>query len=728
MAGSGGNSGPASMSGPGSLPSSAVQTKLTDEEIETLNNMKTEVLRETGDPSKGFVISFEDDAPVRPKPVLKERRLSNNKKNSREEKLSSDPVMIMLDMNEDVDSDNRDGSPLRRKISPLRMNGGGGGSGGGGVGGEGDRRGSQHRYIDSSQWNSYGSDDMKSPDDPVIPRFDDDPNVPLEPMIPLNNQQDGSDSSDGGGRIMHTGLIIGDEILRSGDSAPNEMARKKEKIIMQSLKRKQQAEENRLKREEVARRRKEEEAAKAEEVERKKEEDQRRRETILEQHKMKKEHEKAEQEGRAFPSPVSAKPVPKIRGGGTGPAAGKRPRPKTIHVDKNDVALGARRIRGSTSNLSHLGSASSQGDLRRSESRGSLADNSPTDHQRPPSSRSTLSLASMGARPPSTSQQRPSLLLKPTGSRVAPSSVSSSSRRGSTAFIQDENDSPRASRAADRSVRSMSQPRGKRDSSVSSAYGGSGGAGNNGGMRNDSFRSSRDSLVSRRTYTARRGSNASLYDEEDDYYYGGSLRDVSYGGHSGRRKSSSASYLGPGSLPARHRRLGGGDFDDGASDISSTASGWSAYGYRSAGGNSRMGMYREPAAKSNRTIIMNAIEHVVFPGVVNRDTRMRVMEEIDALDCPHFLLLFRDTKCQFRGLYAYYPDTEEVFKIYGTGPKQVMENMFEKFFKYNSGGKKFTQIHTKSLSVTIDAFTIHNGLWLGKKTRLPDRKDMTLVV
>ena len=82
MAGSGGNSGPASMSGPGSLPSSAVQTKLTDEEIETLNNMKTEVLRETGDPSKGFVISFEDDAPVRPKPVLKERRLSNNKKNS----------------------------------------------------------------------------------------------------------------------------------------------------------------------------------------------------------------------------------------------------------------------------------------------------------------------------------------------------------------------------------------------------------------------------------------------------------------------------------------------------------------------------------------------------------------------------------------------------------------------------------------------------------------------
>ena len=31
----------------------------------------------------------------------------------------------------------------------------------------------------------------------------------------------------------------------------------------------------------------------------------------------------------------------------------------------------------------------------------------------------------------------------------------------------------------------------------------------------------------------------------------------------------------------------------------------------------------------------------------------------------------RDSKLQFRGLYAYYPDTDEVFKIYGTGPRQV---------------------------------------------------------
>ena len=54
--------------------------------------------------------------------------------------------------------------------------------------------------------------------------------------------------------------------------------------------------------------------------------------------------------------------------------------------------------------------------------------------------------------------------------------------------------------------------------------------------------------------------------------------------------------------------------------------------------------------------------------------------------------------------------------------------MFDKYFKYNSGGKKFTQIHTKSLSVTIDAFTIQNSLWLGKKTKLPDRRGLPLVM
>lgn len=48
--------------------------------------------------------------------------------------------------------------------------------------------------------------------------------------------------------------------------------------------------------------------------------------------------------------------------------------------------------------------------------------------------------------------------------------------------------------------------------------------------------------------------------------------------------------------------------------------------------------------------------------------------------------------------------------------------------RYNSGGKCFSQVHTKHLTVTIDAFTIHNSLWQGKKVNLPNKADMTLVI
>uniref|UniRef100_A0A1B6CT79 CKK domain-containing protein n=1 Tax=Clastoptera arizonana TaxID=38151 RepID=A0A1B6CT79_9HEMI len=167
---------------------------------------------------------------------------------------------------------------------------------------------------------------------------------------------------------------------------------------------------------------------------------------------------------------------------------------------------------------------------------------------------------------------------------------------------------------------------------------------------------------------------------------------------------------GPGSLPAHRRR-----FDDAASE-----SGSSEY--------SGPRLYKQPATKSNKGIILNAVEYCVFPGVVNREAKRLVIEEINRSEAKHFLVLFRDTGCQFRALYSYCPETEEVAKLYGTGPKLVSDRMFDKFFKYNSGGKCFSQVHTKHLTVTIDAFTIHNSLWQGKKMNLPNKKDMTLVI
>ncbi|XP_025203346.1 patronin isoform X4 [Melanaphis sacchari] len=170
-----------------------------------------------------------------------------------------------------------------------------------------------------------------------------------------------------------------------------------------------------------------------------------------------------------------------------------------------------------------------------------------------------------------------------------------------------------------------------------------------------------------------------------------------------------ASPSGPGSLPVRRK------FDDAASE-----SGGSDY--------SGPRLYKQPVTKSNRGIILNAVEYCVFPGVVNRESKKRVLEEINRSEARHFLVLFRDTGCQFRALYLYYPETEEVAKLYGTGPRVVTDRMFDRFFKYNSGGKCFSQVHTKHLTVTIDAFTIHNSLWQGKKVNYPNKKDMTLVV
>ncbi|XP_030388181.1 patronin isoform X31 [Scaptodrosophila lebanonensis] len=168
--------------------------------------------------------------------------------------------------------------------------------------------------------------------------------------------------------------------------------------------------------------------------------------------------------------------------------------------------------------------------------------------------------------------------------------------------------------------------------------------------------------------------------------------------------------------------------DDASVDISE-ASSISSRGKKGSSSNlTGPKLYKQPAAKSNRGIILNAVEYCVFPGAVNREAKQKVLEKIARSEAKHFLVLFRDAGCQFRALYSYVPEMDQVTKLYGTGPSQVDEVMFDKFFKYNSGGKCFSQVHTKHLTVTIDAFTIHNSLWQGKRVQLPSKKDMALVI
>ena len=58
-----------------------------------------------------------------------------------------------------------------------------------------------------------------------------------------------------------------------------------------------------------------------------------------------------------------------------------------------------------------------------------------------------------------------------------------------------------------------------------------------------------------------------------------------------------------------------------------------------------------------------------------------LFQEINACDSKHYLILFRNAQLQFRAIYSYDPDREDVNKLHGTGPKTVTNEMIDKFYK-----------------------------------------------
>ena len=96
-------------------------------------------------------------------------------------------------------------------------------------------------------------------------------------------------------------------------------------------------------------------------------------------------------------------------------------------------------------------------------------------------------------------------------------------------------------------------------------------------------------------------------------------------------------------------------------------------------------------------------------------------QELDKCESNHLMILFRDGGCQFRALYSYFPDTEEIQKLTGTGPKSISKKMIDKLYKYSSDRKQFTVIPAKTVSVSVDALTIHNHLWQAKRGTVPKK-------
>ncbi|KAM7371792.1 hypothetical protein PAMP_009002 [Pampus punctatissimus] len=122
-------------------------------------------------------------------------------------------------------------------------------------------------------------------------------------------------------------------------------------------------------------------------------------------------------------------------------------------------------------------------------------------------------------------------------------------------------------------------------------------------------------------------------------------------------------------------------------------------------------LYKEPSFKSNKFIIHNAITRCCLAGKVNEPQKNKIVEEMEKSTANHFLILFRDTSCQFRAVYTMNPETEEMVRLTGIGPRIITPEMVESIYKYTSDRKQFTVIPSKTMSMSVDAFTIPGHFW-----------------
>uniref|UniRef100_A0A672ND50 Calmodulin-regulated spectrin-associated protein 1-B-like n=1 Tax=Sinocyclocheilus grahami TaxID=75366 RepID=A0A672ND50_SINGR len=185
---------------------------------------------------------------------------------------------------------------------------------------------------------------------------------------------------------------------------------------------------------------------------------------------------------------------------------------------------------------------------------------------------------------------------------------------------------------------------------------------------------------------------------------------VNSGGAGSQRGESVESFPG---LSRNSSRTTERDWDNGSTASSITSTSMAEY--------TGPKLFREPSAKSNKPIIHNAISHCCLAGKVNEPQKNSILEELEKCESNHLMILFRDGGCQFRALYSYFPDTEDIHKLTGTGPKSITKKMIDKLYKYSSDRKQFTVIPAKTVSVSVDALTIHNHLWQAKRPGGPKK-------
>ncbi|XP_071359555.1 calmodulin-regulated spectrin-associated protein 3-like isoform X3 [Trachinotus anak] len=124
-------------------------------------------------------------------------------------------------------------------------------------------------------------------------------------------------------------------------------------------------------------------------------------------------------------------------------------------------------------------------------------------------------------------------------------------------------------------------------------------------------------------------------------------------------------------------------------------------------------LFKEPSFKSNKFIIHNALSRCCLAGKVNETQKNKMVEELEKSPANHFLILFRDSSCQFRGVYTMNPDSQELIRLAGVGPRTISSTQVESIYKYSSDRKQFSAIPSKTMGMSVDAFTIPGHLWQG---------------
>ncbi|XP_026108444.1 calmodulin-regulated spectrin-associated protein 3 [Carassius auratus] len=132
-------------------------------------------------------------------------------------------------------------------------------------------------------------------------------------------------------------------------------------------------------------------------------------------------------------------------------------------------------------------------------------------------------------------------------------------------------------------------------------------------------------------------------------------------------------------------------------------------------------LFKEPSFKSNKFIIHSALSRCCLAGKVNESQKNKIIVEMEKSSASHFLILMRDANCQFRAIYTRDGQSEELHRLCGVGPRVISSSAVEAIYKYSSERKQFNTLPSRTLSMSVDAFTIPAHLWHTKKHGTPKK-------